>query len=180
MALITIDTLQTFEFKIPTDDVANINFYNALIKSASDIIVHYIGADFEPTPFTAHFDEIADVRYLVLKQIPVSEVSSIEVNGSPYEEDYSFDNRTGIIRFNKVLTGKNDIKVEYTAGYDEIPQDIIYACVELVQFLKKRMSNSLVGESSKTIDGGNMSLETSMPLNVLHICNRYKWKNVCV
>lgn len=178
--LIDIDTLQTYEFNIPTDDVKNVNFYNGLITSASSIITNYIGMDFTPTSYTEYLDDIKTGRYLVVKRVPLIEVTELLVNDTPYLGDYTFDKTSGVIRFSNPLNEGTNVKISYEAGYDEVPQDIKYATIELVQYLKKRMSNSLVGDSSKNIDGGSINMETSIPLNVLHICNRYKWKGICV
>lgn len=178
--LIDIDTLNTYQFVIPTDNAENVNYYNGLITSASSIITNYIGMDFTPTPYTEYLDDIKAGRYLVVKKVPLVEVTELLVNDTPYLDDYTFDKTSGIIRFNNPLDEGTNVKISYNAGYDEVPQDIKYATIELVQYLKKRLSNSLVGESSKNIDGGSINMETSIPLNVLHILNRYKWKNVCV
>jgi len=178
--LIDIDTLQKYQFNIPLDNVENVNYYNGLIASASSIITNYVGFEFEPTEYTEYIDEIKGGKYIVVKRVPVISITEIQVNGETYTGEYSLDNKTGIIRFNTALVEDDDVKITYAAGYESVPVDIQYACVELVQYLKKRMSNSLVGESSKNIDGGNINIETSTPLNVIHICNRYRWKGVCV
>lgn len=178
--LINIATLQRFQFQIPEDNIENINYYNALIASASSIIVNYVGSAFTPEQYVEYFDDIRGGRYLVLKRLPVASIEEIIVDGKVYDKAYTYEVINGVLRFEDPLHEKSDIKITYTAGYDEVPQDIQYATVELVQYLKKRMSNSLVGESSKNIDGGSINLETSIPLNVLHILNRYKWKSICV
>lgn len=178
--LIDIDTLQKYQFNIPLDNIENVNYYNGLITSASSIITSYVGFDFTPTEYTEYSDEVKGGKYLVVKRVPVIDITEIQVNDEVYTGSYSVENKTGIIRFSTPLSEDDDVKVVYTAGYESVPQDIQYACIELVQYLKKRMSNSLVGESSKNIDGGNINIETSVPLNVIHICNRYKWKGVCV
>ena len=178
--LITISDLNTFQFKIPSNDVEKTNFYNELIESASSIISNYIGMDYFPTQYTEYMDEIKAGRYVVLKKVPIISVDEVQVNGVISTIVNTCDSRTGIIRFEEKLPEQANIKIIYTAGYETVPNDLKYACVELVQYLQKRMSNSLVGESSKNIDGGSITIETSMPLNVLHILNRYKWKNICV
>jgi hypothetical protein len=178
--LIDIATLQKYQFKIPLNNAEDINYYNGLIESASSIITNYIGMDFTPTSYTEYLDNVKAGKYLVVKRVPLIEVTEILVNGSLYSGEYTFDKTSGIIRFTNPLDTGTDVKISYLAGYDEVPKDIIYATVELVQYLKKRLSNSLVGESSKNIDGGSINIETSIPLNVLHILNRYKWKGICV
>lgn len=178
--LINIPILQKFQFNIPTDNIENTKYYEALISSASSIITNYIGMDFNPTTYIEYIDEIKGGKYLVVKRVPVINIEELKVDEELYTEDYSVENKTGIVRFQTPLAENKDVIVTYTAGYADVPQDIQYACVELVQYLKKRISNSLVGESSKNIDGGSITIETSMPLNVIHICNRYKWKNICV
>lgn len=178
--LININTLQKYEFNIPTDNVSNINFFNALISASSDIIRNYVGFDFLSKDYIDFIDEKSGGRYLVLRNIPVLEIQNIYVNGSYYLGDYHLQKENGVVRLTDKVGNNTDIRVEYTAGYSEVPKDIEYACVELVQYLKKRVGNSLVGESSKNIDGVVTNIETSIPLNVLHILNRYKWKSVCV
>lgn len=178
--LIDFKTLQKFQFNIPTDNIENKIFYEELIRSASSIIENYIGYKFTPTSYTEYHDDLKNSRYIVAQRVPLTEVEEIYVNGNVYVGDYTFNKNNGIIRFENAFPNGTDVMIEYKAGFDEVPEDIQYATVELVQYLKKRTSGGLVGETSKTIDGGTMALETSIPLNVLHILNRYKWKDICV
>lgn len=178
--LVDIATLRDFQFNIPTDNIENTTYYEGLIKSATSIIESYIGYSFVPSSYVEYYDDMKNSRYLVVKNLPLIRVDDIFINGSSYTGDYTFNKDTGIIRFENGFPNGTNIMLEYTAGYEVLPDDIKYAAMELVQYLRKRMSNSLVGETSKTIDGGSMALEVSIPLNVLHILNRYKNRSICV
>jgi hypothetical protein len=170
--MITIADLNNMGFSIPENNIESQNQATTLIAMAEDFIETYTGLNFS----LEEFDEYYDANYndrLVLTHKPVSEVTSIIVNEeSPL---YRVDLKTGIVKLTEEgINFDKEVHIIYTAGYEEAPEIIKYAACELVQFFRKRLVNELVGETSKSFEGGNTSLEKHIPANILFILNRFR------
>lgn len=170
--IITITDLNQMGFNIPEDNIESQNQTTTLIAMAQDFIENYTGLNFS----LEEFDEYYDANYnkkLVLNHKPVSEVSSLSINDNNLE--FRLDKKTGIIKLTEDnSTFYDEAHIIYSAGYEEVPEIIKYAACELVQYFRKRLINELVGETSKSFEGGNTSLEKYIPANILFILNRFR------
>ncbi len=158
---------------IPPNNITIENKVNTLILYAQDIIEKYTGTKFSLNEFNEYYDENYKNK-LVLRNAPVNEIISLEVGDIC--PDFRLEKTTGIIKLSDSKFN-NEAHIVYSAGYEEAPDAIKYAAIELFQYLNKRTSNELVGEKSKNFEGGNTSLETYIPQNVLFILNRFKNSN---
>lgn len=168
--IITITDLNQMGFSIPENNIESQNQAKTLIAMAQDFIENYTGLNFSLKEFDEYYDANFNER-LVLNHKPVSEVSSLSVNG--VNRKFRLDKKAGIVKLNE-STFEDEAHIVYKAGFVEAPEVIKYAACELVQYFRKRLVNELVGETSKSFEGGNTSLEKYIPANILFILNRFR------
>lgn len=120
-----------------------------------------------------------------LPETPVLSVSSVEFSedyGQTYTELQEFVN--WVKRGDELVTTSplgvfpeqlNGYKVTYTAGYSELPADILLACFDLINYY--RQNNSAV-HSSKSPGTSKIQIEyistASLPANIKRILDLYK------
>ena len=170
--IITITDLNNMGFSIPENNIESQNQATTLIAMAQDFIENYTGLNFSLEEFDEYYDANYNER-LVLNHKPVGEVTSLLAKDESPE--FRLDKKTGIIKLTEDNSKFNfEAHIVYTAGYETVPEIIKYAACELVQYFRKRLVNELVGETSKSFEGGNTSLEKYIPANILFILNRYR------
>lgn len=73
--------------------------------------------------------------------------------------------------------GIKNLKVEYTAGYTTIPDDLEEACLEIIAYYFKNTEDGRFGVTTRTMGGGSITVETTdIPKSALRILERYKRK----
>jgi len=73
--------------------------------------------------------------------------------------------------------GIRNLKVEYTAGYTSIPNDLQQACLEVIAYYFKNTEDNRFGVTTRTMGGGSVTIETTdIPKSALRILERYKRK----
>jgi len=133
------------------------------------------------------FADGASYDRLVLPITPVADLSLYFSKDRDFSipiptNKYRLDSVTGVITFydREILTakGRDIIKAEYTAGYEELPKDI-QACIAMTfQYASKILSSSQIGITTRNLDGGTESIEQSLPpLVVKKMLTKYKKAN---
>ncbi len=159
------DLVDTYSFSIAPPEMER---YVPLIEAATAACSLYLQRDLGVSPFIEFFDGDSQVR--VLSHTPVVSVTGVCVDpGRMYQvpldpRDYRIEHETGILVFyDRVPEGRDVIKVEYTAGWDNVPADILYCIAMTVQHMRTTQSADMAGVISRTTDGGSETLDQSIP-----------------
>jgi hypothetical protein len=90
--------------------------------------------------------------YMVLLNAPIVSISSITVAGVAVPKTSIEFNRSTVFLTGSVFTrGRNNIALKYTAGFDDIPVDLVQACVETVGLRWRERDR--IGKTSVAIQG---------------------------
>lgn len=147
--------------------------YQQLIAVAESMCLRCLDRKaFESAEFVQHFDG-GSRDLFVLDAAPVLAVTSVCIDASrvfsnPLEPSaYSVDRGTGILALLVPgllpKEGRKVMRVEYTAGWAAVPDDIKYCIAATVQYLAKLMQSNQVGITARNADGGTESLEQNLP-----------------
>jgi len=170
-ALVTKDEIKRW---LKLSGTGDDDFFQEAINDWSDTIEKRLGRVIKSAE---HTDEVRDGGKLavILKNIPVSSISSITVDGAALgSSDYTLDGDSGIIKLKSGLSfsgGPGSILATYTGGYTEVPGDLKRAVKQLVALeyylsghgrkaLSKRSESA--GEGSVTYERGPEDQENIM------------------
>ncbi|TDR82202.1 head-tail connector protein [Paludibacterium purpuratum] len=99
---------------------------------------------------------------MLLGNYPVTAVTGVQINGAPVlpsaafgQAGYTFDGTTLYLTSYTFARGRQNVQIQYTAGYATIPLDIEQACIDLVCVRYKERQR--IGEQSKAINGETVS-----------------------
>lgn len=161
MAIVSLEDVKTF-LGIAEDDTSQDNRLAPVVDAFCVYIPTYLGRILEETEFEDELYDGTGLPTLVLKNYPITEITSITVNGDDFPEVTYEERMSSIIGYyihnanNGILMnlsiwprGRGNILISYKAGYDEIPADIIYATLKTMEHywaLNKR-SAGVLGES---------------------------------
>jgi len=169
--LITLDKLRNaYGLDIPVGSEAE-STYAVLISAASHACQRYLGRDVHRRTVTQYIDGNGHDRF-ILDEAPVVSITSLSVDVERSfttviaPTSYRVDSETGIVTLYGILLPDvvDCVKVVYEAGYETIPVDIEAACVDTVQMMKRRLTGTSSGVTSRTMpDGGTEVLETTAP-----------------
>lgn len=194
--LITLDEYKLLEgIKGTTDD----DKFEALITHVSQLIKNYCGNDFVDSygsPGVTEYFDIQWATYTVqLRKFPVVNILGVYERSSQSEAytqlfsgspDYSwwFDSVSDSIfrtyesgAYRNWACGVGSVQVDYTAGYDEIPEDLKLAVTDTVTYYhvgehRRRQSiGSSVRENNFTSSIRN---DTSFPDHIKRILDLYR------
>jgi hypothetical protein len=165
MALTTITYFKSIYGQAATDDVLT-----TLIDVASGIVRRHCRRDLSQTEYIHYFSLRQPSRKLVLRQYPVTAVTSVTlfpetespevINGS----NVVFDEE-GVLTFKESATtctfvaGPRSVKVIYTAGFATIPDYLQYATASIAKRLVKSSAidglyqSETLGDYSYTLRG---------------------------
>lgn len=142
--------------------------YSPLIEAATAACSLYLQRDLGVAPFIEFFDGGAQVR--VLSHTPVTSIAGVYIDPlrmyqTPVElRNYRIESDTGIlVVYDPVPEGRDVLKVEYMAGWTDVPSDILYCIAMTVQHMRTTQSADMAGVISRTTDGGSESLDQSIP-----------------
>jgi len=168
-----------------------------MVASSSARIERYLMRRILEQHFAGYFDSVGQ-RDLVLSEYPVRNLASVRCDPErvfgdetkladnawycatvPYDV---FEDLPGVLIFDPFLslpTGHRIIRVEYTAGYpfEQIPEDLKLATVELVAWELRRVKSKQIGVSGLVPTSGRMErtvLEMQMPANVREMLEPYR------
>ncbi len=122
----------------------------------------------------------------LLKEYPIKSVTAIYIDLTfQFGEDtklelneYWLDSDLGEIelfwRAFPVPSCGRTVKIEYQAGYDEVPVDIKQAILETVKWNFNRILYDGVGVKNEKVDGVSTSFEVRIPTNAREIFEGYR------
>jgi len=108
-----------------------------LVLAASDFLTTWLSRDIKSQTYTEYRNGKGHSK-LMLKNYPVTAVSSLAINGVPIplsdgqSVGYLFDERSLYLIGYTFTIGFLNVKIVYTAGYTTIPYAISQACIDLV------------------------------------------------
>ena len=152
--------------------------YTNLIAAATSACGLYLQRDLGVATFTEFFDGMSQA--IVLSHSPVASVTGVYVDSTRSFEvgtdNYRIDLETGILVFYDVVPdGRDVIKVVYEAGWEDVPEAILYAVAMTVQHMAVMQQSDMAGVSSRTTDSGTVSIDQSIPpLAVQKLLGEYR------
>jgi|SRR5690554_2744048 len=166
-----------------TDDDNDI--LTKLITRASKFIKNHTDRELNKTVFKEAIDGDNSCE-LFVSEYPIISVENIKINNAiVYENGTAKDGNNyyiyqdiGIIR-RSIYWPKDfqNIEVNYTAGYETIPEDLEQAVIELVAF--KFMNKDFIGLGSHSLGDENLSFKRKdIPEEILSVIECYKKVNI--
>lgn len=171
-ALVTSEEVSNYLYSV--DDATTLDAVTAAVKlnielnvnAATSQILKYIGYKIREATYTEAWDGNGSDE-MIPRQFPITGVTSVKVSGNgdfasadPISTSLIFWDDVSI-RFRDMRTpkGRGVIQIVYTAGYDEIPPDLVLASILQIQFLNKKTGQggfmSGISSISKGVGGGN-------------------------
>lgn len=158
---------------------------NSLIPKVSDLVKNVCRrtfVDYVNDPKVEYHE--GGTSYLVLGEGPVIQISEVEVStdfGSTYVtltefEDYALSKRDGnIVSVAKLFPYYiNGYKVTYTAGYENVPEDLKVAVLDLITYYLK---NDSAIHSNKAPGTNTVQIEyvvtTNLPAHIKRVLDLY-------
>lgn len=158
--LITLDEHKTLQGVTSSKDDDKIE---ALISSVSQLVKTYCGNDFVDFTASPGYTELFDIQWdthvVQLAKSPVINITGVfertsqstaytqlysDGEGSPAEYSWYFDAVSDAVfrttesgGYRNWPCGVGSVKVEYTAGYSELPEDLKLAVSDLIQYYHK-------------------------------------------
>lgn len=169
--------------QISTSDEAVVGI---LIGVVSSIVESYCNRTFEKTDYNKLYNGNG-LDYIFVENYPINSITSLteeDKNGTTTytyaSTEYVFNNE-GIItlRGYRFTSGLQNIRIQYNAGYQSLPKDLEYACIQFVLFLYNDRRGEKLGIRYKALgDGGTEAYQVGIPDKVKMVLNMYKKRNV--
>tara|TARA_Y100000593_G_scaffold93749_1_gene189875 strand:+ start:91 stop:651 length:561 start_codon:yes stop_codon:yes gene_type:complete len=119
---------------IPTAVTQQDDYIDVLVAVVDTEILGYTGiAALTQTTLTEYYDMTEQYQSeVLLRSFPATSVTYMKVGGTTTSTgDYYLDSEVGVIRLKNLgdyfPTGRQNIEVEYVAGYETVPSDLSYA-----------------------------------------------------
>jgi hypothetical protein len=150
-ALCSLEDVKSF-LGISSTDTTKDELLETIINGVSGSIEDYCQRKFLAREYT---DTIRNHwgRVLTLRQYPIIEVTSLTVEGTELteEDDYAILSSIGGIDFYSTMSIWK-IEVEYTAGYEAIPDALRLLTMEMVQATYSKYGQNRETESEQVLD----------------------------
>jgi uncharacterized phiE125 gp8 family phage protein len=162
-ALVTLADVKTFL------GLQNISASDAIleiiIEAVSASVTSEASPDLKSTTYTAEAYDGTGKSYFYLDHYPVTTLTSVVEDDTTLvkDTDYFSDDDEGILEKPvgyKWTTARGGVVVTYVAGYATLPADIKLACLIEVGRAFAMVDHKMFGESSRTVDGTSVTLNT--------------------
>ena len=151
-----------------------------LISAASAFFIQEVGREIALTSYTDTVDGGGGTT-LNLRASPVTEVTSVTVNGETIPERTTWDGQGWTLKGDQVrlvgytfAVGLDNVVVEYTAGWATVPDDIQGAVCELA--ILKRNERDRLGVFSRSVPGAETTSYQviSIPVGIQRVIDHYR------
>ncbi|MFQ5956176.1 MAG: head-tail connector protein [Candidatus Brocadiales bacterium] len=143
-----------------------------LVDWASDLVHSYCGRIFTEASYDEYYDGDG-TEGLLANQYPISTVTSLEVDGIQKDvSSYTLYGQLGLLKLKSGTfpKGKNNVRLQYTAGYSTIPNDLEQVAIELVALKYYDRGRNRLGIEAK--DG--ISYAPYLPKEIKEALDLYK------
>jgi len=195
-AIVTLDDVREYIQKAPTD-LDQDDFIQELINRKSDAIERFIQGPVMAQDFTGEIYDGTGCRELSLRNWPViglanDDKDDIQWRQTPASSWLTLEDTKEYILFNRATpwkvrlwrldfySGQSNIKVNYRAGYEDVPGDIELACIEEVAVAIKEAKGRLGMESQSKNSGGVGTTDSFDRLTTDHesVLMKYRHRDV--
>ena len=158
----------------PADDAQ----LSRLITAVSASVVSYLGR-------SVVSDSYVETRNghgrftLALANLPIISVDAVTINDidiperpSTTDVGFTFDEQLLYLAGYCFTRGRQNVVVEYTAGYDTAPVDLTQAVIDIVGL--KYRGKDRIGETMKVLGNQNISFVRDTPPDILRVLNQYR------
>jgi len=188
-----LDLISIAEFKI-YKEISSDKYddkISQIIANVSDFVKTYCNRtfiDYNTTDKVEYLDGSSGVLYPT--EFPILNVTSVENTpdgGQTYETlvlgtNYLIDLRKDAVvtmygeAFPKTYYAVNDIKLTYTGGYTDVPEDVKVACMDLVEFYKEGEYTPKRVMSGATQDNQAFRLmfTSNLPAHIKRVLDMYR------
>ncbi|MBP2638375.1 MAG: hypothetical protein H6Q72_4282 [Firmicutes bacterium] len=162
MAAVDFTTLDNVKQYLNLSNTTSDAFLSRLISAASAFVVTWVKRDLLSASYTEQRNGNGSCR-MMLKNTPVTAVSSLTVNGHSIPAStqpgispgYWFDDKMLYVKGYSFPNGFGNVTIDYTAGYTTVPLELEQVVIELVANKYKRRDR--IGEDSKDLGGQTVS-----------------------
>ena len=79
----------------------------------------------------------------------------------------------GVALYNPTIS-VNAIRLTYTGGYEEIPSDLIQACMDLTEYFRKKEYNVSSSFAGNSVDRQDTQSNNRLPMHILRVLDNYR------
>ena len=176
MAYITTGELKAFADKHPDDDT----LLQGYCDSAEQIIENYLGYSPVLKEYTTSCYGLGS-RCFALEAKPIVSVSEVTANGENVDlSSVKIIKDTPYIAFDDDSCFFRSVKysVTYTAGYENIPQQIKTVALQIASLLWESAGGNLAVTSTSFADSGSRTFQSFKPDRFLDTISAYKMNKV--
>lgn len=151
---------------IPAGTTTNDDLLTRLLDAATEFMDSYMNrGHLESASYTEDRDGNCNHR-MMTRRWPITAVASVTINGQTVPQSTQWNapgwvvdsTKDNILLRNRVFEkGVQNVRIEYTAGYATIPQDLQQACIELAGMKFKTRDTTAAGFVSKGLAGETIS-----------------------
>lgn len=189
MSLITLDEFKTYKGINNTNEDSKLQ---SIIVSVSEFVKNYCNRTFNDYVITekTEFLDARENAKLFLDEFPVISITSIETttNNSDYtalveNTDYYIDQSLGIIYSGdgiplaiNITYNPTNIRIIYTAGYPDLPEDLKIAILDLVEYYREEQYTPRKSFSNNSIEnlGFRETAGSKLPTHIERIVQLYR------
>ena len=181
MALVTDE--QILDFLGIDDDAEEVEIIKQILNSVEKDVQNYIDRTLEVGTYKEYYDGSGS-RNLFLNNKPITVMTKLRVYDSRYRDNYTdideddylvYEDEGRLYAFNGFPLGKQNIYVEYNAGYDPIPNDIKFAIKRIVKEMYRQHTENSEGLTSFSLGDQSISFEDgSFSKQVTRILEYYR------
>lgn len=167
-----ITTLATVKEYLGLTGTEEDSLLNRLIDWATDFIHSYCGRIFPQGSYDEYYDGDG-TEGLLSQQFPIVSVSSLEVDGVVKDStSLVIYAPLGLIRLKSGTfpKGKQNVRLQYTAGYATLPKDLEHACIELVSLKYYDRGRERLGVEGRE----GVSFVSQLPSEIKQVLELYK------
>lgn len=177
--MLTVDSLKQY---LKICDNSQDRLLKLLLESAISTVESYIGRKIEKSDYNEVINGDAQ-REIFTKNYPINSITKISYNTGTHETpvwedldkvDYTYKSTTWNIYLKEhLIRGFQNYKIEYNAGYTEVPADIQICILKLAS--KYYNTSTSDGIKWETVNGDRIDFDASqIPNDVLVILSSYR------
>ncbi len=165
------------------DDAEEVEIIKQILNSVEKDVQNYIDRTLEVGTYKEYYDGSGS-RNLFLNNKPITVMTKLRIYNDRYRDSYDdvdsedylvYEDEGRLYAFNGFPLGKQNIYVEYNAGYDPIPNDIKFAIKRIVKEMYRQHTENSEGLTSFSLGDQSISFEDgSFSKQVTRILEYYR------